>query len=211
MAYIYQITNDVNGKIYIGKTEFSIERRFKEHCKDRNRRNMENRPLYRAMNKYGIEHFHIELLEETDNPEEREMYWIKEKNSYGKNGYNATLGGDGKRYVDYDLVVEHYNKIQNMAEVARIMQIDRATVSTILKQKGIETLRGEIVSAKQTSKQIEQYDLENNYIQTFPSALEAARALGKVSTNSNGASSHITDVCRGKRKSAYGFRWKFSE
>ena len=211
MAYIYQITNDVNGKIYIGKTEFPIERRFKEHCKDRNRRNMENRPLYRAMNKYGIEHFHIELLEETDNPEEREMYWIKEKNSYGKNGYNATLGGDGKRYIDYDLVVEHYNKIQNMAEVARIMQIDRATVSTILKQKGIETLRGEIVSAKQTSKQIEQYDLENNYIQTFPSALEAARALGKVSTNSNGASSHITDVCRGKRKSAYGFRWKFSE
>lgn len=211
MAYIYQITNDVNGKVYIGKTEFSIERRFKEHCKDRNRRNMENRPLYRAMNKYGIEHFHIELLEETDNPEEREMYWIKEKNSYGKNGYNATLGGDGKRYIDYDLVVEHYNKIQNMAEVARIMQIDRATVSTILKQRGIETLRGEIVSAKQTSKQIEQYDLENNYIQTFPSALEAARALGKVSTNSNGASSHITDVCRGKRKSAYGFRWKFSE
>ena len=211
MAYIYQITNDVNGKIYIGKTEFPIERRFREHCKDRNRRNMENRPLYRAMNKYGIEHFHIELLEETDNPEEREMYWIKEKNSYGKNGYNATMGGDGKRYIDYDLVVEHYNKIQNMAEVARIMQIDRATVSTILKQREIETLRGEIVSAKQTSKQIEQYDLENNYIQTFPSALEAARALGKVSTNSNGASSHITDVCRGKRKSAYGFRWKFSK
>lgn len=29
MAYIYQITNDVNGKIYIGKTEHSIEKRFK--------------------------------------------------------------------------------------------------------------------------------------------------------------------------------------
>lgn len=27
MAYIYKITNDVNGKIYIGKTEFSIEKR----------------------------------------------------------------------------------------------------------------------------------------------------------------------------------------
>lgn len=34
MAYIYQITNDINQKIYIGKTEFSIEKRFKEHCKD---------------------------------------------------------------------------------------------------------------------------------------------------------------------------------
>ena len=31
MAYIYQITNDINGKIYIGKTERTIEERFKEH------------------------------------------------------------------------------------------------------------------------------------------------------------------------------------
>lgn len=34
MAYIYQITNDINQKIYIGKTECSIEKRFKEHCWD---------------------------------------------------------------------------------------------------------------------------------------------------------------------------------
>ena len=29
MAYIYKIENDINGKLYIGKTEFSIEKRFK--------------------------------------------------------------------------------------------------------------------------------------------------------------------------------------
>ena len=52
------------------------------------------------MNKYGIEHFHIELIEETDNPEEREIYWIEKLGSF-KNGYNATLGGDGKKYLDY--------------------------------------------------------------------------------------------------------------
>lgn len=34
MAYIYKITNDVNGKIYIGKTYNSIEKRFKEHIAD---------------------------------------------------------------------------------------------------------------------------------------------------------------------------------
>ena len=28
MAYIYQIVNDINQKIYIGKTEFSIEKRM---------------------------------------------------------------------------------------------------------------------------------------------------------------------------------------
>ena len=34
MSYIYKITNDINDKIYIGKTDFSIEKRFKEHCQD---------------------------------------------------------------------------------------------------------------------------------------------------------------------------------
>ena len=34
MSFIYKITNDINNKVYIGKTAFSIEKRFKEHCKD---------------------------------------------------------------------------------------------------------------------------------------------------------------------------------
>ena len=34
MPYIYKITNDINGKIYIGKTLSTIEQRFKEHCQD---------------------------------------------------------------------------------------------------------------------------------------------------------------------------------
>ncbi|HAU86335.1 MAG TPA: hypothetical protein DCW90_12820 [Lachnospiraceae bacterium] len=29
MVYIYKIINDINDKIYVGKTEFSIEKRFK--------------------------------------------------------------------------------------------------------------------------------------------------------------------------------------
>ena len=101
MAYIYQIQNDINGKIYIGKTEFSIEKRWKEHCRDYKKESEEKRPLYLAMNKYGIEHFHISLLEETDNPEERECYWIEKLGSF-KYGYNATIGGDGRKYLDYD-------------------------------------------------------------------------------------------------------------
>ena len=51
------------------------------------------------MNKYGIEHFHIEIIEEIDNPEEREIYWINVKDTYTY-GYNATLGGDGKTFID---------------------------------------------------------------------------------------------------------------
>ena len=69
MSYIYVITNDINGKQYVGKTNNSIEKRFKEHCSDRFSKKCEKRPLYDAMNKYGIEHFSIEQLEECPSEE----------------------------------------------------------------------------------------------------------------------------------------------
>lgn len=69
MSYIYVITNDVNGKQYVGKTNGTIEKRFKEHIKDSKRERCEKRPLYNAINKYGIEHFSIKQLEECSEKE----------------------------------------------------------------------------------------------------------------------------------------------
>ena len=104
MAYIYQITNKINGKVYIGKTEFSIEKRFKEHCRDFLREKNEKRPLYAAMRKYGVENFEISLIEETDNPNEREIFWIEYFGTF-KYGYNATLGGDGTIIYNHNLII----------------------------------------------------------------------------------------------------------
>ena len=41
MAFIYKITNDVNGKVYIGKTLYSVEKRWKEHINDSKRERTE--------------------------------------------------------------------------------------------------------------------------------------------------------------------------
>ena len=125
MAYIYKIENDINQKIYIGKTENSLRKRFQEHCRDARKNTEEHRPLYAAMKKYGEEHFHISLIEETDNPNEREKYWIETYGSF-KNGYNATTGGDGQSYLDYDLIVDTYKELQNQKEVAQKLKISVA-------------------------------------------------------------------------------------
>ena len=101
MAKIYIITNDINDKSYIGWTSLSLEERLKNHIKDSRNRKYEKRPLYNAMNKYGADKFHIKLIEETDKPQEREIYWIEQYNSYHY-GYNATKGGDGKLLIDFE-------------------------------------------------------------------------------------------------------------
>ena len=63
MAYIYIITNIINNKQYVGKTSKDIQRRFNEHIsKSKDENNIQ--PLYRAIRKYGIENFSLELLEE---------------------------------------------------------------------------------------------------------------------------------------------------
>ena len=62
-GFIYKITNDINGKIYIGKTLNSLEHRFNEHKRASRKKCCENRPLYSAMRKYGVENFSITLIE----------------------------------------------------------------------------------------------------------------------------------------------------
>lgn len=211
MAYIYQITNDVNQKIYIGKTENSIEKRFKEHCWDASRERNEKRPLYNAMRKYGVEHFHIELIEETNNPEEREVYWIEKKQSF-KNGYNATIGGDGRKYIDYDLVVKTYQDLQNIKLVAKQLYHDESTISKILKEKNIDIKSSIEWMRENRGKKVGQYDLNDNFIQSFDSRGLASKYLidnhYTTSVAIDAVAGRIGQVCNGKRKTAYGFKWK---
>ena len=211
MAYIYQITNNVNGKIYIGKTERTIQERWREHCKDYLRERCYDRPLYRAMRKYGLSNFTIELLEETDNPEEREIFWIEQKGSF-KHGYNATMGGDGKKYIDYDLVVATYKNSGIIKETAKILGICEDTVHKILKQKDISIKPTSEMNKEKFSKMVSMYSLNDEYIRTFISLQEAATYM--VENKLTGCKhstirTHISEVCRGKRKTAAKFKWKF--
>lgn len=55
-------------------------------------------------------------------------------------------------------------------------------------------------------KKINQYDLNGNFIQTFNSIAEANLSLGKQPNSSN-----IISACKGRRKTAYGYKWTYSE
>ena len=213
MAYIYKITNTINGKMYIGKTELTIEKRFQQHCNDSQRDKMSNRPLYKAMRKYGVEFFSIEEIEETDNPEEREKYWIEFYGTF-KNGYNATMGGDGKRYIDYDLVVATYQELQNARKTAEKLDISPDSVLNILKSKNIPICSSSEIALRQFGKITNMYSLDGKFIQSFPSTNAAAEYMvqnGLTGCKKTTIKQHITEVCTGRRKTAAKFKWKYSE
>ena len=203
MAYIYIITNAINGKQYIGKTERNIDKRFAEHKSDCFKRLKEKRPLYSAMRKYGIENFTCSILIETSNPEQDEIRFIKEYDTY-KNGYNATLGGDGSRYVNIDIetLISEYNEsnLITITYLAKKYGHDVDTISNLLKNNGVKISLGQ----KSRCKKIIQINIETNeVIKYFESASEAAKELGMC----NG--SHIIKCAKGKRFSTGGFKWEY--
>lgn len=213
MSFIYKITNLLNNKVYIGKTDIhTIEERFKEHIKDSYK--YIDRPLYRAFNKYGIENFKIEEIEQCDIKDscEREKYWIEYYNSY-KYGYNATLGGDGKAYIDRDLVIKTYNQVQNQNKVAELLNVSTDSVQYILKENNIQILSSAEVNKKKLGHAVAMLDKNTEQIlKTFSDQSDAARWLieQKKTTikNSQKVSYIIGRVVRGLRKTAYNYKWK---
>lgn len=94
---IYQIENTVNGKIYVGQTK-DYHDRVLSHISSLKRGCAANMHLQRAWDKYGEDAFQFSVLEycDTANLNQREIYWIQEKDSF-HSGYNMTLGGGGIR------------------------------------------------------------------------------------------------------------------
>lgn len=208
MPFIYKITNTINQKSYVGKTIYTVEKRWKEHCKDSLRTKMEKRPLYNAMKKYGIDNFSVEPLEECSTKllDEREKYWIEYLDTY-HNGYNATMGGDGALRIDREAVIKAYQKYRNMNQVATILNISSDSVKNILLSENIE-----LQTLYPNSRKIKMFNKFGDYIKTFESCAEASRWLllnCKNKCKESGLRSHILDVCNNKRKSVYGYRFVF--
>ena len=86
----------VTDKWYIGQT-IDEQGRFKRHIDDAINKK-DNTHFHRALRKYGLENWVYCVLEDNilrENLNMREIRWIEYYDSY-YNGYNMTLGGDGR-------------------------------------------------------------------------------------------------------------------
>ena len=86
---VYKITNTTNKDFYIGATTRTINNRFAEHKYKALRRNS-NSALHKAMRKFGVENFDIEVLEVCENAFELEEDLINDLNP----AYNTGCAGE---------------------------------------------------------------------------------------------------------------------
>lgn len=202
MGNIYKITNTLNGKIYIGQTQFTTEIRWKEHA-----RNFtvlrDTMPIHLAMYKYGPKHFIVETVEECDNNhlDEREQFWIAHYNTYN-DGYNATIGGDGAIKFDTTQIREQWDNGSSVQEIAMLFKCERHTVAKHLKSTGIteQELKG-----RGAGRKVCQYTLKGEFVSEYDSISAAARDFNVESIG------NIRNACVGIHPSAYNFLWCYAD
>ena len=218
MGFIYKITNNINGKSYVGKTTKSdIQDRFREHINESTKPRSSDRALYRAFNKYGVDNFSITEVEYVNNIDildEREIYWINKLGTFHY-GYNETLGGEGKQYIDRQNIIDTYLKTFNIKETGKLTKCHEASVRTILKSENIP-----IYNLHIQAKPV--YTIYNGNIIIFTSLMSACKviyinSIGIEAYNDmdmndkynslSGIATHIRRVMGDIKKSSYGVPW----
>jgi group I intron endonuclease len=173
---IYKITNLVNGKIYVGSS-VNVYNRMHTHFAKLKREVHSNKHLQASYLKYGRKAFSFTVLEYCDNFTEREQYFIDTLNPE----YN------------HRLVAQNNLGLKVSEETKKKISI---TLTDKYKM-GLKTYR-----QVHAWRAVEQYDLEGNYLKTFPNLAEAERAVGLF----------VGKLSVGVKKSSKqmkGFQWKY--
>ena len=114
---IYCITNQINGKQYIGQS-IHIEKRWRAHKSSK-----DDYPIHKAIQKYGEHNFKFEVICECPE-EELDSEEIKLINLYStvNNGYNLTYGGTGGRKSE--IAKENCSKGKNTTGFLNVSKIE---------------------------------------------------------------------------------------
>jgi group I intron endonuclease len=184
---IYQIINLKNGKRYVGKSK-NLYRRKYQHLGELNSNKHNNKYLQNSYNKYGSNNFLFEVIEFCDinNLSNREYYWINHYQSYNRDkGYNI------------ELLDENGVSIRSYESINKMRKTIKENKGKYVKPKGKDN---------PTSKEVHQYGLDGEFIQSFESCHIAAEILGCKERFTV-----ISKCARKKIGSSFGFQWRYEK
>lgn len=216
---IYKITNKINGKVYIGKTNRSLLERWREHCKPSSK----CLSIHRAIQKYGKENFTVEQIDIANSETElnkKEIYWIDFYNSSDKNkGYNLTFGGEGcSCNEDTKIKIRNSNTGKRASDETR----KKMSLKSFEKWKNenyskhmSEVHKGQFVSEhrkKIASEMCKKRVGVKNPMSKIVICIETGEifnSMKEASIKMNINHKCICLVCKGKLKTAGKYHWKY--
>jgi len=136
---VYKIKNTITNQYYIGVDSY-YPKRVKQHQSRLRNNKHRNKHLQSSYNKYGIDNFNFDLLENCNNREDmlnKEIKYIKYFKSL-KEGFNHTIGGEGS--YEYKHSKESLFKMSSWKRIMTKEWRDNISKSTkgIKKKKGIK-------------------------------------------------------------------------
>lgn len=205
MSYSVYKHTAPNGKVYIGITSVEPLKRWQGGAGYRH-----NRYFDAAIKKYGWNNIQHEILENdlsANQAEIKEQHYISKYRSNNRSyGYNLTSGGEiGKRHS------EETKRLISESKKGKPSSRKGEHHTPEAKAKMAESHKGKKMPPEShracelaVSRPITQYARSGEVIAHFKSATEAAKAV-------NGNNSNIVACAKGKRKSAFGYIWKYTE
>ena len=208
---IYKAQNTLTGECYIGATTKSIEERKQDHLQKAS--SGSSLKFHYAISTTGADNFKWEQLDTASNTNElaeKETKYIYEFKAQ-EEGYNGDSGGGFQKlvyqYNEDGILIETYNSLTEIKETLGIdkQRISNACLNSTMYDGSFWSYRllEKIVAKTDLRiKAVNQYSLNQEFIENFKSASEASRLSGI-------SKSCITKCCRGERKTSGGFIWNY--
>jgi len=227
---IYCILNITNCKLYIGSS-VNLSARFSKHISNLRKGRHHNQHLQKSFNKYGEENFVFVILQIIENKKEIiaiEQSYIELFSSDVL--YNINVNATSNLGLKHKKAIKNSQKLYQFTINGELIKcwnsIDEAAIALNLQYKNIMrmcskrkmTVNGVSYLSKSVggyawsyekdftcekynnNKKVQQYTLDNVLIKEYENIASASEET---------KCGHISDVCKGKRKSSGGFIWKY--
>lgn len=153
---IYLITNQVNGKVYVGQTVGPLKTRFNQHTYHKRYTTLITNSIY----KYGIENFTCEQIATAGTKEELEkleIFWINTYDSKCPCGYNLRDGGlHGKLTEEAKRKLSEFHVgmtgKKHKPETIKKMSLKQSNRTDEHKKKLSKAMKGRKISAESAEK-----------------------------------------------------------